>query len=469
MNPQLDQAIQNLRLNSVRYSKTERYYTGDHDIAFATEKFQSAFGSLFRQFALNLCPAICDAIRDKLKITGFGVQGKSYAFTREAARSMHDSRPQSSGDITPKGVTLTQMIDHIWRLNRMSLRSGEIHKEALKNGDAYAIVWFGPDGEPAIYPQRAASCTVQYDEEDPGRIAWAAKQWRSADGRTRLNLFYPDRIERYITRKAGDSLLPDAKDFVEFGLRSAERGMKTAETETGEIPNPHSQIPNPFNVVPVFHFANNADVGQPGQSELKDAVPIQDGLNKSVLDMLVAMEYSAFRQRWVAGIELQMDETSGQAVEPYKAGIDRLWVASAPEARFGDFSATDLEQFLKVKDSFRVDMASVTGTPLHYFLQNTRGFASGEALRKVETRFLAKVRDRQESFGQTWADLMSFALRLAGHDGVELITNWDDPAPIADSERLQSILLKKQLGVSTEQALKEAGYGELDIRRMLKE
>jgi hypothetical protein len=245
--------------------------------------------------------------------------------------------------------------------------------------------------------------------------------------------------------------------------------MKTAETETGEIPNPHSQIPNPFNVVPVFHFANNADVGQPGQSELKDAVPIQDGLNKSVLDMLVAMEYSAFRQRWVAGIELQMDETSGQAVEPYKAGIDRLWVASAPEARFGDFSATDLEQFLKVKDSFRVDMASVTGTPLHYFLQNTRGFASGEALRKVETRFLAKVRDRQESFGQTWADLMSFALRLAGHDGVELITNWDDPAPIADSERLQNILLKKQLGVSTEQALKEAGYGELDIRRMLKE
>ena len=55
-------------------------------------------------------------------------------------------------------------------------------------------------------------------------------------------------------------------------------------------------------------------------------------------------------------------------------------------------------------------MASVTGTPLHYFLQTSRGFASGEALKQNETRFLAKVGDRQVSFGQTWAELMSFAL-----------------------------------------------------------
>lgn len=87
-----------------------------------------------------------------------------------------------------------------------------------------------------------------------------------------------------------------------------------------------------------------------------------------------------------------------------------------PEARFGDFATANLEQFLKVKDSFRGDIASVTGVPLHYFTVNsTRTHASGEALRNAEWRFLAKVRDRQESLGQTWADVMSFALQVAGH------------------------------------------------------
>jgi hypothetical protein len=54
-------------------------YNGDHDLAFATEKFANTFGSLFREFALNLCPAVCDAIGDKLKIEGFSAFSKSEA------------------------------------------------------------------------------------------------------------------------------------------------------------------------------------------------------------------------------------------------------------------------------------------------------------------------------------------------------------------------------------------------------
>ena len=72
-----------------------------------------------------------------------------------------------------------------------------------------------------------------------------------------------------------------------------------------------------------------------------------------------------------------------------------MWVASNSDTKFGDFNTSNLDQFLRVKDGFRIDMASVTGTPLHYFLQNTSGFASGESLRKNEMRFLAKIRDRQ--------------------------------------------------------------------------
>jgi len=459
MNSYIEQAIEQFRSSSTRYAKTERYYRGEHDLAFATDKFASTFGTLFREFAMNLCPAICDAVRDKLRITGFSVN----AGPDISAGLVEAVPPQAAvqaGSLRSDGSGLRSDLDRIWFRNRMPQRAGEIHKEALKNGDAYAIVWFDPNGEVTIYPQRAANVVVTYDDERPGSILWAAKYWRTNDKRMRVNIFYPDRIERYVTKKQSDGTLPDAGDLIEVQSTSFGGPPK------GGTPN---AIPNPFGVVPVFHFANNADVGCHGLSELAAAIPIQDGLNKSILDMLVAMEFSAFRQRWVAGIEVENDPDSGEAKQPFKSGVDQLWVSSDPGTTFGDFNTSNLDQFLKVKDSFRADMASVTGTPLHYFLQTSRGFASGEALKQNETRFLAKVGDRQVSFGQTWADVMSFALRLAGHgDGVELITNWEDPSPMTEKDILENILLKKQIGVSAEQLIREAGYGDVDVRRMIK-
>jgi hypothetical protein len=461
MNQHIEQAIDNLRRSAVKYSKTERYYRGEHDLTFATEKFENAFGTLFREFAMNLCPAICDAVRDKLRIRGFGMNRS--VSPAVAGGLTHPDGP--NGRLKPSATAdgSDQIIDHIWFRNRMALRAGEIHKEALKNGDAYAIVWPNERAEVTIYPHRAASVTVHYNEDSPGEIAWAAKYWRTEDKRTRLNIFYPDRIERYITKRESDGVIPDAKEFVSNVLSSRFSGSEKEPPKGGT----QNSIPNPFGTVPVFHFANNADVGCLGQSELTQAIPIQDGLNKSILDMLVAMEFSAYRQRWAAGIEVEYDD-AGKPKQPFNSGADRLWIATDPNTKFGDFSTSNLDQFIKVKDSFRIDMASVSGTPLHYFLQTAKGFASGESLKQNETRFLAKIRDRQAAFGQTWAELMSFALRLAGHQHVELVTHWEDPAPTDENVLLENLLLKKQLGVSTEQTLREAGYGEIDVRRMAK-
>lgn len=424
MNNDIDEVLANFRTNAARYARSERYYRGDHDLSFATEKFRNAFGSLFREFALNLCPAICDAVRDKLKIRGFSIDESGGG--REAERTRQ-----------------------IWRANKMSLRSGEIHKEVLKTGDAYVIVWPAADGKVSVYPNRAATCTAVYDEEAPGVIVLAAKYWRTAGRRTRLNLFYADRIEKYVTAKENEGWLPESKQFVPLADGTPDAAVVT----------------NPFGIVPVFHFANNADVGSPGSSELEAAIPIQDGLNKSVLDMLVAMEFCAFRQRWAAGIEIEFDK-DGKPAAPFQAGIDHLWVSENTETRFGDFDTADLEQFLKVKDSFRTDIASVTGTPLYYLMPQLRGFPSGESLRKAETRFLAKIRDRQESFGQVWADVMSFALQISGEKSVSLVTEWENAASRSERETLENIILKKQIGLGTERALIEAGYGAEDARRM---
>lgn len=388
MKQHIEEFLHNFRAAAPRYAKYERYYRGDHDLAFATEKFANTFGSLFREFALNLCPVICDAVRDKLLI-------------REIAADKNDDG-RSSG--------ITSAAAEIWGRNRMTIRSAEVHREALLNGDAYVIVWPDADGKASIHPNRAAFCSAVYDEEHPGRILRAAKYWRTRDGHTRLNVFYPDRIERFVTAKTGEALLPSVDELVPFVQAS---GGKRSGT-----------LANPFGVVPVFHFANSADIGSFGRSELEPALPVQDGMNKSVLDMLVAMEFSAYRQRWAAGIEIQYDN-DGNPIAPFKAGIDHLWITENPNARFGDFHTVDLDQFIKVKDSFRVDMASVTGTPMYYLMPHTRGFPSGEALSRAEARFTSKVRSRQTSFGHTWAEVMEFALKIQNKPNVSLRVHWE--------------------------------------------
>lgn len=419
----IEKALKQLKENETKYLKTERYYRGDHDLAFASEKFKNAFGSLFREFSLNLCPAICDAVRDKLKIKNFKVEKGQESVAEEAWK--------------------------IWQQNRMGVRSGEVHKEALKNGDAYVIVWVDPLKRITIYPQKASTCTVSYDEEIPGKIFWAAKTWKLADKRARVNLYYADRTERYVSKKKIETGVPDFKDLIEF----AEDGFS-------------ADIPNKYATVPVFHFANNSDIGTPGQSELLAAMPVQDAYNKTILDMLVAMEFVSYPQRFAAGIEIDYDD-DGNPIPPFKSGIDRLWYTENDNAKFGSLEVGDLEQFLKVKADFRIDLASVTGTPLYYFTLTSGDVPSGESLKKLETRFVNKVRDRQESFGQVWEDVFAFASKFDGNKDVRLFTDWEDPAPLSETEKLNNILLKQEIGISDEQALIEAGYGEADIAKML--
>ncbi len=97
---------------------------------------------------------------------------------------------------------------------------------------------------------------------------------------------------------------------------------------------------------------------------------------------------------------------------------------------------------------------------MYYLLPHTRGFPSGEALQRAESRFIAKVRDRQLSFGHTWSEVMAFALRIEGRGDAEVQTRWEDPTLRSERESLENILLKKQIGISTDQALREAGFVE---------
>lgn len=426
------QGLAVLRDRQGDYEKFRRYYHGEHSMRFASEKYRNAFGHLFNRLSLNLCRGVVNAPADRLEVKAFSVEEGDKALA-DAAWSL-------------------------WQRNRMDLRAGKVHKHSLRAGNAYAIVWPDRDGQPVIHPNKANCVTVTYDEDRPSVVVSAVKAWTVAtyeDGkaayRLRVTVYYPDRIEKYVTASSTTaSGLPD------------NMGM----FERYEVPGEPWPLLNPWGVVPVFHFANDEEAAE-GYSELVDAIPLQDALNKTIYDKMVAMEFEAFAQRWAVGLEVDVDETTGRARQPFEPGVDRVWAVASEDVKFGEFSRADLSGFLAVEKEYKLSIAQVSGTPLHYLALMTDP-PSGEALKTLEARFVKKVKDRQTAFGAQWQELMALALRMAGQgrDKVRLVTQWEDPATRSAKMDWEVLAMKAALGVDTATILQEGGYGEVEARRM---
>jgi hypothetical protein len=418
-NPDVKEAVERLSARQGRYNKYRNYYEGDHPLAFATDKFSSAFGRLFQAFADNLCAVVVDALADRVRLEGFAVD--------------------KEGDFPEWDLALQEFVDR----NKLLLRAGEIHQEVFRSGDAYAIVLPDRLGDASLYVNRGDQMTVAYDEETSGStLRWAAKWWREA-GRLRLNMYYPDRVEKY---QAGTTWAS--------GLDGA-RGLRLFEEFT-----------HGYGRVPVFHFANNASLGDFGRSELKDITPLQDALNKSVMDLMVAMEFVALPQRWVAGLELEKDKLTGRVKWPFEAGVDRVWAVDDPNTKFGEFPSTNLEQFLKTQESFRLEIARISGTPLHYLMMTAGNFPSGESMKTAEARAITKTEDRTQSLGETWREVAQFALWLDLTQDVPITTEWKDTAPRSEKEFADTLLVHQQLGAVF---LRRLGYSEQEIEEILKD
>lgn len=422
-------ALNGLQARQVAYRKTSRYYLGDQDLSYATQKFRNTFGQLFSTFAENVCPVVVDTVADRLQVTGF-------TLTDASNTAWVDNIEAATGEI--------------YRRNRLNQRQGQLYQEALRSGDSYCIVWPDETGQAVIYPQQANQVAVSYHPEQVGFITNAAKWWLTTEEngqhRIRLNLYYPDRIEKFATPPSVNTDLPlDARAFQ-------------------PVTDEDAIIPNPWGKVPIFHFGNNAPLGRYGRSELDDIIPLQNALNKSVMDMLVAMEFSAYPQRYATGIEVQYD-ADGKPMNPFQSGADRLWIGEGENVKFGQFATVDLAQYIAVQDAFRASISRVSGIPMHYLLNLTGGYPSGESLKTSEARLTAKVKDRQIAWGNTWSDVMRFCLLVQGMEDVELETQWLDTEPRNEAANIQNAVLKvSELDIPPSQVWAELGYGPKEVQ-----
>ena len=411
-------AMDELGARLEQYDMYEDYYEGDHPLVFATEKWEEAFGEVFEEFSDNWCQVVVDAPAQRLEILGWESDDKGAADRAEA----------------------------LWEDKYLALEAEEVHTQSFVKGDAFVMVWEGEENadDPELYYNDASNVQVHYDSRKKRRITRAVKRWIDEDGTNHLAVYFPDITYLYI---------------IPSNTTAAQVAAGTAVPPTGNLPLGWQfvgTVDNPYGVVPVFHFKNRGSGGDHGLSEIKIVVPIQNGINKMLMDLMLGSEFGSFPQKWMAG--------GGHPRDGWKTGANRLWATTDPQAHFGEFKQTDLEPVTRAIEMLVGHVAKTTQTPMHY-LRSSGDMPSGEALKTAESGLVQKVENRQQRWAMPWAQSMELLLTINGDAPTSAVTPvWKKAETRHDLEQAQVAQLKALLGIPLEQLWSEHfGYSDEQI------
>lgn len=466
-NPDLMEGLQALANSLPDYHRAEMYYEATNPEFFASIRLRRALERTGITFRFNLAKTPVDVMSDRLEINAVTVQDDDEA---------------------------DQILQKIWERNLMDLESTNIHRRAGEFGDAYLIVWpsdevaeDNPDMRPEdlddedqldfqqvdIFYNSPKTTRIVYDTENPLRKKYAIKKWTmpaqlgiKAKPPTRVNLYYPDRIEKYVTTP--NSKGNNRRDWIQF-QDEGDEGWPVA---------------NPFGEIPVFHFRTGMPYGDP---EHRPAYGPQDAINKLIITHAATIDYYGFPQRYLlSDAQHGSDELADFDTEDdinrfedtghdstLRAGPGEVWWLNGVR-QAGQFNPPDPAVFLQPLEVYIRMMAQVTNTPLHYFDPQTytRLPPSGESIRAAEVPLLKRVRRRQLLYGRGWTQVMAFALKVATWDDdagagrivqPATVIRWTPGATIDDTAGWQMMQLKKNIGVPPRQILLETGYEETQV------
>ncbi len=414
------------------YTLYREYYEGLHETQLSDRLRAFMELKTTTEFNLNLCPIVVDALAERLKVTGF-----------------------EAGD---QGETLWQW----WRDNRMDSQQGVVHTGAVRDGDFFEMVeWDNEAGRPSFSFEMACShgagVKVHYSQEKRNKIEYASKRWK-VDKAKRLNLYFEDHIEKYISGESGfegnwQPYTGDTGVIVLPGVFGA-CGWHWWTSTQGQGGEPLG--------VPVVHFKNKDQGYDRGQSELANVIPLQNALNKAVIDLLGSADTSGF----------PIYAGTGDKWAAVKVSPGRVVYSEKPDAKFGRIEAADLGPMIAVKDSFSMDIARVSRTPISYFQTSSQLPAEGSEQQR-EVGLIAKGEKCSTDFGNAWEDLMTIARRLHNAFGTgkldekqRIEAQWKPLQKRNELDLLNALTLKKQLGVSDAIIWGEMGYDAEQITKM---
>ena len=400
----IERAYEAIKNKRETYDSLYSYYDGHPVLKYSTQRIARAFNNSLAYFAENWAGVIINAVLDRLVLKGFDASNDS----------------------------INIKIDELFNRLNLNLDAKDIHESLQVTGEAFLIVDV-VDGETDVYFNDPRLCHMEYNPDRPKVKSFAAKEWIGEDGKTYINLYYPDRTEKYVSDN-GDT----AKSFTQI-----------------------DSTPNPTGVIPVFHFKNSRRIVK---GELDDStLSMLDAINKLFSDLMVAAEFETFKTKVFIS---QVDPGD------IKMGPDmKLWLpaneSTGEDTKVLELGGSNLENFLKPITQLAESLAIQTRTPKNLFMALGANI-SGEALVVEEASLVKKVLSKEEAYSPTWSEFAAYLLKLNGItvDSTKLIPVWEKPETKLPLTEAMVIKTEHDAGIPVINSLRRRGADEAEIQQL---
>ena len=404
------------------YEVARNYYNGEHDVAL-TDRLKKFLPPRL-QFRDNFMNVVVDTLAERLKVLGFEIENEGAG----------------------------EWVWDLWNSNRMDYTQGVIHTETVMLGDSYILCDWDEVRERPRWTHQMAEMIIPHYDEARREIDWVSKKWLQHpnlgdEPETRLNIYFGDRVEKYVARGGVWAKYQDETD------------------ESWPVPW-LDKSGQPLGV-PFIHFRNRPMGSDFGQSEILNVIPMQDLLNKTLIDLTMILDTLAFPQRYTVNINhgsSRLDIMPGSVAE-FHSEFDGGSV--------GQWNAATVDGPIRSLEALVQHIAGTTRTPQHLF-QVVGGAPSGEALKTAEAGLVQKAKQRMVNFGNAWEDAVVMALKIQAAfgqgvgniDEIRPEVTWDDPETRNEQAHIETLKAKVELGIPKHQIWRELGYSQSEIDLM---
>lgn len=384
-------------------------------------------------------------------------------------------------DIQTSDEEITEFLqDEVWKANQFQF----VHKTAIlaaeKFGDAYIFMAPEYDDEEQVVDEEAQ------DEDEPIReITGIVACYQSP---LKVRVFYddvnPSRKTHAVKRlKTGNKKQERAWLYYANGLIEL---YETPEDKCGiEDFKYVEDVENPTGQIPFIHLRNDLPYGCPLH---KNAYGPQNQITKFLVNEMSGSDFNAFPQRyalaktrgnsggddidWSGQDDTIPDGRANDNISTLVSGPGRIWDLSGFDS-VGQFSSADVDQYLKPLDKAVQLMAVATGTPVYYFTADSvgGGTPTGESIRQRDARLNTKAGWHQQHLDAGFEEMLYMAYELVyepgDEDDLSISIKWKPIEYVSETEKLELIGRKIELGIPVAVAFAEAGYDEETVEQWM--
>jgi hypothetical protein len=503
----LDEAITELNDNYENYERAREY--DEIDLwSLMDPSSDRMYCDLASAYDPNFCSVVIDAVNNRMEIASI-----------------------TASDGTAESDSATKVLNEIWDANQLGNYIPKWHRNSLRDGDGYLIAWpsdyedtaelesaanSGLDTEagtssiaPPVVGETPKATAVNitycdprmgrmfYDPENPRIKRFFAQRWEvgtKGDKQVRVNLFYPDRIERYISKKGTKGgTATDYEEFIPYSEQVAhDEWLVEMSGIIGEERMQHWEVegpwpsPNPYGRVPVFHLRTDIEYGKP---EHRNAMGPQTAISEMIEMLMVTVRFQGYPQQYalqeaanfgkqsIIDDPLSEDAPSDESFGTESSSLTTIDGASSMGdsdlvaepgvmqlfkniREIGQFATADPNVFLDPVREIAKMISTTTDTPLYKFAGVGSQPPSGESLKIIDAPLNKKIRDRGRLFGTEERELFEFALELMGIPDVRVTINWTNPSAVDTVGNWDLVEQMIRAGVPAKFAYMAAGIPE---------